>query len=85
MIAACGFGFYYFTKLIQPLEAPVLLDVVLLSICVVGPIGLNMFTMVAVISGHGNKITGWWITAALPCIDILQCVMQVSCELMTFT
>lgn len=76
MIVASGFGFYYFSKIVQPLEKPMLLDVILLSICLIGPIASDMFSLVSVISGNNNKIPGWLITLSLPIVDIFQCVFQ---------
>lgn len=77
MVLACALGFYYFTKIVLPLEAPMMLDVVLLSICLIGPIGLDMFSLVAVISGNRDNLKGWGVTIGLPIVDILQCTTQV--------
>ena len=78
MVVATAMGFYYFTTIQRPLESPMMLDVVLLSVCIVGPIILDTFAVISVISGNDNKVEGWFVTLVLPIVDICQCVSQVN-------
>ena len=82
MIGACILGFYLFARVTRPLEHTPILDSSLLVICMVGQVGIDIFSMFAVIDGKDNKIDGWSATFALPFFDVLQCVIQVG-ELLT--
>ena len=77
MMIICGIGFYYFIKIPRPREPPLMLDVVLLVVCVLGPIIQDLFTLLAVIDGKDNKVNGWGITVVAPLMDILECIFQV--------
>lgn len=69
MIIGCSIGFYLFIRIPRPNEPPLMLDVVLLVICVLGPIIQDLFTLLAVIDGTENKIQGWGITVVAPLWD----------------
>ncbi|XP_076826134.1 proton channel OTOP2-like isoform X1 [Clavelina lepadiformis] len=77
MLVACIWGFYLFYRIRRPLEKCAALDKVLLMICLLGPLALDIFTMIAVVIGKDNKIAGWSVTLATPLCDILQCILQL--------
>ena len=53
------------------------LDVVLLLLCVLGPLTINVFSMVALLDGIENRISGWIVTIIQPLTDFIQCILQV--------
>lgn len=77
MFAATILGFYLFYRLRRPLEKTPYLDQVLLVGCLLGPLVINSFSLIAVISGSENKSTFWAFTLVQPLVDVLQCILQV--------
>ena len=67
-----------FIRIPRPSEPPLMLDIVLLVLCVLGPIIQDLFTLLAVIDGETNKVAGWGITVVAPLWDIVQCILQVT-------
>ena len=78
MLLICLAGFYFFHKVPRPLEAPLMLDIVLLGFASVGPLVYDIFTMIAVMEGDGNEATAWGVTASRALIDIFSSFLQVS-------
>jgi len=78
MIVGCCFGFYLFMKIPTEREPPLMLDIVLLVLCVIGPVLLDLFTLFAVINGNEDKVIDKGVTVMAPLWDIIQCILQLA-------
>ncbi|CAK8683687.1 unnamed protein product [Clavelina lepadiformis] len=78
MTIVCGLGLYLFRKISHKIsKAESGLDAILLLVCVIGPITTGFFSILAVIAGDDNKISGWLLTFGAPLSVMLQCVCQI--------
>nr|XP_026693511.1 proton channel OTOP2-like isoform X2 [Ciona intestinalis] len=78
MTLACVCGFYLFWKTShEQKQEGEDLDAALLLICLVGPILVETFSVLAIIVGDDNKIYGWIMSLGYPISDSIQCVGQV--------
>ena len=59
------------------MEKSSMLDIVLLLICVMGPLTVNIFALLAVIAGNELHVYGWELTVAQPVFDMFQSIFQV--------
>ena len=79
MIFSTGLGFYLFHRIHQDVKKhSEHLDVVLLIICLVGPLVYGMFSMFGIALNNLEAHDSVWVLSfVLPFLDILQCLSQV--------